>query len=817
MEEDGPSGNSSGMGPWKQNLYLLQERAPKPKAVLCKHHIENRPRHYGNEFHGLIDRTEAERMLLEAGEGAYLVRESTRSKDAYTLCMVFDKKVLNYKLYYDGAYYVGEKRFDTMDLLVADGLISMYVDLHASDYIKRMADEAIYEDSPYSRYTSATTDIARRPVTRAHNFVPYTFKAPHYCDYCRNFLWGLVHQGQRCEDCGFAAHKKCSEKTLHDCRPEAKYVKRMFSVDITTLCLAHGTDIPPVVTQCIAEVERRGLHVEGIYRVSGSYEHIEKLRLQYDANQSVDLSAVADIHTVCGLLKSYFRLLPQQLIPFSVHKELLAVYTETSMRPVHDRIRAIRKAMLELSDANIITLGAILSHLKKVAENSAKNKMTVENLATIFSPTLFCSGAIPAMPNHQLLHFLISNPQSLTPCITGRIEEEGEDEEEYEQNYEIQRPERPGETSSNHGSRRTSACTADDEDDFGPIEEVDEEPVIRNGFNGNTQPSTDRYGFFLNRAGGFLQEHAIEPERLRKREKKWIQMLDNWRYFMDERFEVIRNRCRKGIPPSLRGRAWKYLCGAMYQMEVSSNRFVFEYCVKQAGDPKWIDDIQKDLNRQFPEHEMFAREGKYGDGGKDDLFNLLKAWTVLHPEEGYCQGQAPVAAVLLMHMPVRDAFYCFVQICHKYLPGYYSAGLEAVQVDGDILNKLLKEKSKLTYKHFKKNNVDPILYMVEWFMCIFCRSLPWPTVLRVWDMFLCEGVKILFKVALVLLKYGIGTPKQIKDYPDLHSIVTRLKNLPPMITSEEFLVEKVCEMTLNDADLEKFHFTAMKLRQMRFS
>lgn len=28
-----------------------------------------------------------------------------------------------------------------------------------------------------------------------------------------------------------------------------------------------------------------------------------------------------------------------------------------------------------------------------------------------------------------------------------------------------------------------------------------------------------------------------------------------------------------------------------------------------------------------------------------------------------------------MHMPLRDAFYCFVQICHKYLPGYYSAGL----------------------------------------------------------------------------------------------------------------------------------------------
>lgn len=51
----------------------------------------------------------------------------------------------------------------------------------------------------------------------------------------------------------------------------------------------------------------------------------------------------------------------------------------------------------------------------------------------------------------------------------------------------------------------------------------------------------------------------------------------------------------------------------------------------------------------------------------------------MQPEEGYCQGQAPIAATLLMQMPVKDAFYCFVQICQKYLPGYYSPGLVSYQ------------------------------------------------------------------------------------------------------------------------------------------
>lgn len=41
-----------------------------------------------------------------------------------------------------------------------------------------------------------------------------------------------------------------------------------------------------------------------------------------------------------------------------------------------------------------------------------------------------------------------------------------------------------------------------------------------------------------------------------------------------------------------------------------------------------------------------------------DLFRVLKAYTLYRPEEGYCQAQAPIAAVLLMHMPaeVRIAF-----------------------------------------------------------------------------------------------------------------------------------------------------------------
>lgn len=58
-----------------------------------------------------------------------------------------------------------------------------------------------------------------------------------------------------------------------------------------------------------------------------------------------------------------------------------------------------------------------------------------------------------------------------------------------------------------------------------------------------------------------------------------------------------------------------------------------------------------------------------------ELFRVLKAYSILNPVDGYFQGQAPVAAMLVMHMPAEEAFWCLVAICERYLPGYYSQGL----------------------------------------------------------------------------------------------------------------------------------------------
>ena len=53
----------------------------------------------------------------------------------------------------------------------------------------------------------------------SHNFEVHTLKSPHFCDFCGEFIWGLVRQGIKCSNCGMNVHKRCGAKVGNECRP----------------------------------------------------------------------------------------------------------------------------------------------------------------------------------------------------------------------------------------------------------------------------------------------------------------------------------------------------------------------------------------------------------------------------------------------------------------------------------------------------------------------------------------------------------------------------------------------------------------------
>ncbi|XP_033020926.1 beta-chimaerin [Lacerta agilis] len=246
-------------------------------------------------------------------------------------------------------------------------------------------------------YSQITSLVRRAALTqndnhfnyeKAHNFKVHTFRGPHWCEYCANFMWGLIAQGVRCSDCGLNVHKQCSKYVPNDCQPDLKRIKRVYCCDLTTLVKAHNSQRPMVVDICIREIEARGLKSEGIYRVSGFTEHIEDVKMAFDRDgDKADVSAniYPDINIIAGALKLYFRDLPIPVITYDTYSKFI----DAAKLPNPDeRLEAVHEVLMLLPAAHYETLRYLMIHLKKITMNEKDNFMNAENLGIVFGPTL---------------------------------------------------------------------------------------------------------------------------------------------------------------------------------------------------------------------------------------------------------------------------------------------------------------------------------------------------------------------------------------------------------------------------------------------
>ncbi|XP_065898363.1 N-chimaerin-like isoform X2 [Dysidea avara] len=129
---------------WNPYLYQLQQQAPRPRCVPCRDPNVHPPPIYGREYHGCITREEA-CHILGTQDGNYLVRAGLKTPGTYSLSFVFNQRVRHYHLYHDGNHhFVGEKLFDNVEDVVADGLITLYMEKHNADnYLQRQRSSII--------------------------------------------------------------------------------------------------------------------------------------------------------------------------------------------------------------------------------------------------------------------------------------------------------------------------------------------------------------------------------------------------------------------------------------------------------------------------------------------------------------------------------------------------------------------------------------------------------------------------------------------------------------------------------------------------
>ncbi|KAM4553980.1 uncharacterized protein V3H82_018296 isoform 1-T2 [Fundulus diaphanus] len=261
---------------------------------------------------------------------------------------------------------------------------------------------------------------------------------------------------------------------------------------------------------------------------------------------------------------------------------------------------------------------------------------------------------------------------------------------------------------------------------------------------------TDRFGFLH-------EEELPTPTALEEKQKqqelerveKWLKMVKKWDKYKNS--EKLVKRVYKGIPLQLRGQAWALLLDI--EKVKQDNQGKYEKMKQQARNfSTEIKQIDLDVNRTFRNHIMFM--DRFGVK-QQALFHVLAAYSVYNTEVSYCQGMSQIAAILLMYLNEEDAFWALSQLLtdskHSmhgfFIPGFPK--LQRFQTHHELILSKMLPKLK---KHLDKEQMTTGIYTTKWFLQCFIDRTPFTLTLRLWDIYMLEGEKILTAMAYTILK-----------------------------------------------------------------
>eukprot|EP00106_Octopus_bimaculoides_P017207 XP_014784649.1 PREDICTED: TBC1 domain family member 4-like [Octopus bimaculoides] len=238
--------------------------------------------------------------------------------------------------------------------------------------------------------------------------------------------------------------------------------------------------------------------------------------------------------------------------------------------------------------------------------------------------------------------------------------------------------------------------------------------------------------------------------------------LCNFTSRQDEIQQKRQNLDYEEITPCLKEvtKVWDSMLNNSNRKETQFDKKILIDCIKQG--------------RTFPKHPYFRTQ--LGPG-QLALFNLLKAYSLIDQEVGYCQGLSFIAGMLLIHMDEESAFHILKYLMFNMgLRNQFRPSMTALQIKLYQLTRLIHDNHRDLYEHFEEHEIVPTLYAAPWFLTIFASQFPLGFVSRVFDLIFLQGIDSIFKVALILL----GDHKQlIMHCESFESIVEFLKTTLP--------------------------------------
>ncbi|XP_017312813.1 growth hormone-regulated TBC protein 1-A [Ictalurus punctatus] len=277
--------------------------------------------------------------------------------------------------------------------------------------------------------------------------------------------------------------------------------------------------------------------------------------------------------------------------------------------------------------------------------------------------------------------------------------------------------------------------------------------------------SVDPYGFERSNDFDYESYEELMSEYLAvltKRSIKWSKLLQGKSRI--EKTLKLKRYVRKGIPNEYRALIWMAASGSQEQME--KNPGYYHSLLHAQHDPTLVETIRTDLHRTFPDNVQFRKTAE--PCLQKPLYNVLLAYGHHNQAVGYCQGMNFIAGYLLLITKDEEkSFWLMEALLGRILPDYYTPAMLGLKTDQEVLGELVKVKVPAVWQAMVEHNVMWTLVVSRWFICLFIDVLPVETVLRIWDCLFYEGSKILFRVALTLIRHNQALISQARNLPDI--------------------------------------------------
>uniref|UniRef100_T1IW08 Rab-GAP TBC domain-containing protein n=1 Tax=Strigamia maritima TaxID=126957 RepID=T1IW08_STRMM len=287
---------------------------------------------------------------------------------------------------------------------------------------------------------------------------------------------------------------------------------------------------------------------------------------------------------------------------------------------------------------------------------------------------------------------------------------------------------------------------------------------------------------------------------LARRAKKWQYLLDHTNTV--KKSGKVKRYVRKGIPSEHRGLMWATVSGVLELRDQNPDTYTKALSVKKNEElinaisigtimVIIMDFLNSKLIYVFRHSKNLPRQcifQKMDEGHLGSLFNVLVAFAHYHTEIGYCQGLNYIAGLLLLVVKDEEiTFWLLTKLVSDIVPNYYTKKMDGLLQDIEVLSQLVSIKMPQIAAHIEKVDVTWPLIVTKWFVCLYAEVLPIETILRIWDCLFYEGNKILFRVALTLLKIHQDKILAAPDMPRVLEVFKQIVRDSDVLNCHEFM------------------------------